>query len=216
MSSDHAGQRGGPDGSSDRRDVQDAARHRAGARWKDTGLVFSTKWGSALLAGNVRRSLLSDSGVRLEDIVEIVGHAGTTVTEKVYRHQLRPVLLTGAIAMDDIFKAEESDAGAVARRRTPVVAGVAVLRCCTRHRHHQLGKQPAQSHGDLPIRTAAGGRRCDRWRRSPWFPAGDQGDGHTAGTTTHDLRHHYAQLLDTLAGARPALPLIMASRRRPT
>ena len=31
------------------------------------------------------------------------GHAGTRVTEAVYRHQLRPVLLNGATAMDRIF-----------------------------------------------------------------------------------------------------------------
>jgi integrase len=48
-------------------------------------------------------SLLSDNGVRLEDIAELCGHAGTRVTEAVYRHQLRPVLLNGAIAMDRIF-----------------------------------------------------------------------------------------------------------------
>ena len=54
-------------------------------------------------------SLLSDSGVRLEDIADLCGHAGTTVTESVYRHQLRPVLLSGAVAMDRIFLATESD-----------------------------------------------------------------------------------------------------------
>jgi integrase len=48
-------------------------------------------------------SLLSDSGVRLEDIADLCGHAGTTVTGKIYRHQLRPVLLHGAVAMDRIF-----------------------------------------------------------------------------------------------------------------
>jgi integrase len=48
-------------------------------------------------------SLLSSEGVPLEDIVDLCGHSGTTVTEKVYRHQLRPVLLSGAIAMDKIF-----------------------------------------------------------------------------------------------------------------
>lgn len=45
-------------------------------------------------------------GVSLEDIADLVGHAGTTVTETVYRHQLRPVLLTGAVAMDRIFPNE--------------------------------------------------------------------------------------------------------------
>jgi integrase len=48
-------------------------------------------------------SLLSDNGVSLQDIAELCGHAGTRVTEAVYRHQLRPVLLNGAVAMDRIF-----------------------------------------------------------------------------------------------------------------
>jgi integrase len=48
-------------------------------------------------------SLLSDHGVPIEKIADLVGHSGTTVTEKVYRHQLRPVLLTGAVVMDNIF-----------------------------------------------------------------------------------------------------------------
>jgi integrase len=38
-------------------------------------------------------SLLSNGGVSIEDIADVVGHSGTSVTEKVYRHQLRPVLL---------------------------------------------------------------------------------------------------------------------------
>jgi integrase len=48
-------------------------------------------------------SVLSSSGVSLEDIADLRGHSGSTVTEKVYRHQLRPVLLSGAVAMDRIF-----------------------------------------------------------------------------------------------------------------
>jgi integrase len=48
-------------------------------------------------------SLLSDSGIKIEDIADLCGHSGTTVTERVYRHQLRPVLLNGAVAMDQIF-----------------------------------------------------------------------------------------------------------------
>jgi hypothetical protein len=36
-------------------------------------------------------------------IADLCGHAGTTVTEKISRHQLRPVLLNGAVAMDRIF-----------------------------------------------------------------------------------------------------------------
>jgi len=48
-------------------------------------------------------SLLSDHGVSIEKIADLVGHSGTIVTEKVYRHQLRPVLLTGTVVMDHIF-----------------------------------------------------------------------------------------------------------------
>ena len=42
-------------------------------------------------------SLLSDSGVSIEQIADLCGHSGTTVTESVYRHQLRPVLLSGCV-----------------------------------------------------------------------------------------------------------------------
>lgn len=51
-------------------------------------------------------SLLSDNGISLEQIAELCGHAGTRVTEAVYRHQLRPVLLNGAVAMDRIFASD--------------------------------------------------------------------------------------------------------------
>ena len=54
-------------------------------------------------------SLLSSDGVSIEDIADLCGHAGTSVTEKVYRHQLRPVLLKGAIAMDRIFGTRSGD-----------------------------------------------------------------------------------------------------------
>ena len=48
-------------------------------------------------------SLLSDAGVPLGDIAQLVGHSGTTVTELVYRHQIRPVIQTGATVMDRLF-----------------------------------------------------------------------------------------------------------------
>ena len=51
-------------------------------------------------------SLLSDGAVSIEQIAGLCGHSGTTVTESVYRHQLRPVLLAGAVAMDKIFNDE--------------------------------------------------------------------------------------------------------------
>jgi integrase len=109
---------------------QEEDRIRAGSRWSDLGLVFTTKIGTTLDAANVRRafrrvtraagldprmwsprelrhsfvSLLSASGVSLEKIADLCGHSGTTVTEKVYRKQLRPVLLEGAEVMDRIFE----------------------------------------------------------------------------------------------------------------
>jgi integrase len=36
-------------------------------------------------------------------IAQLVGHSGTTVTELVYRHQIRPVIQTGATVMDRLF-----------------------------------------------------------------------------------------------------------------
>ena len=112
------------------RERQDVAKRAAGDSWQDNGLVFASKVGTELDAHNVRRSfravlkkaglnakewtpremrhsfvsLLSDSGVPLENISRLVGHRNTTVTETVYRKQLRPVLLEGAEAMDVIFK----------------------------------------------------------------------------------------------------------------
>jgi integrase len=111
------------------RSLQDREREKAGIDWQALDLVFASSIGTALDAANVRRafrriikaaglnpadwtprelrhsfvSLLSDGGVSLEEIADLCGHSGTSVTEKVYRHQLRPVLLTGAAAMDRIF-----------------------------------------------------------------------------------------------------------------
>ncbi|WP_271220505.1 hypothetical protein [Streptosporangium carneum] len=49
-------------------------------------------------------SLPSDSGVPIEDISRRAGHRNTVLTETVYRKQIRPVLMQGAEAMDEIFK----------------------------------------------------------------------------------------------------------------
>ena len=104
-------------------------RLRAGDAWVDHGLVFCTQGGSPLDAANVRRSfrqiagaagldsknwtprelrhsfvsLLSSSGVAIEDIAHLVGHGSTTVTQRVYRKELRPVITRGAQAMDAMF-----------------------------------------------------------------------------------------------------------------
>jgi integrase len=91
-------------------------------------LMFCTAAGEALDAANVRRSfravctaagigpdwtprelrhtfvsVMSDSEVAVELIARLVGHACSKVTETVYRHQLRPVMTTGAEKMDALL-----------------------------------------------------------------------------------------------------------------
>lgn len=112
------------------RTQQNQDRVAAGPRWHEHGLVFATRVGTPLDAADVRRdfrrairdaaglnaaewtprelrhsfvSLLSDSGVPLEEISRLVGHRSTSVTELVYRKQIRPVLQHGATVMDRIF-----------------------------------------------------------------------------------------------------------------
>jgi integrase len=51
-------------------------------------------------------SIMSDNGVTIEEIADLVGHRTTVTTQKVYRHQLRPVISTGATAMNAIFNRE--------------------------------------------------------------------------------------------------------------
>ncbi|WP_152363827.1 site-specific integrase [Microlunatus speluncae] len=114
------------------RATQAAERLKAGPDWQDTGLVFTTLVGTAMDAANTRRnfrralggvpsvdpsewtprelrhsfvSMLSDMGLEVDKIAMLVGHAGgSRVTEVVYRHQLRPVVQTGALAFNDRFK----------------------------------------------------------------------------------------------------------------
>jgi integrase len=112
---------------------QDTERLDAGEEWQDTGLVFTTCHGAALDAGNVRKmfkrvcteagigdswtprelrtsfvSLMSHSGVSIEEIARLVGHASTRTTEIVYRRELRPVISTGAEIMDQLFTQTQS------------------------------------------------------------------------------------------------------------
>jgi integrase len=106
---------------------------KAGRRWQDHGLVFCTKVGTPLYASSVRRtfrtittkagvgghwsprelrhsfvSIMSDQGVPIETIADLCGHAGTAVTEAVYRHQLKPVITKGAETMNSIFGSSQS------------------------------------------------------------------------------------------------------------
>jgi integrase len=49
-------------------------------------------------------SLMSSTGVPVEEIARLAGHTSTRTTELVYRREPRPVLTAGAEAMDTIFK----------------------------------------------------------------------------------------------------------------
>ena len=118
--------------------VRQAEERLRAESWFEYGIVFATAKGTAMDAANVRRdlrralklvrgidpaewtprelrhsfvSLLSASGLRIEDIAGLVGHQGTRVTEQVYRHELRPIIQTGATAMDALFDWPPNGAG---------------------------------------------------------------------------------------------------------
>ncbi|MGH3819371.1 MAG: tyrosine-type recombinase/integrase [Pseudonocardiaceae bacterium] len=70
------------------------------------GLV-ATEWSPRELRHSFV-SLLSDDGMPIEQISHLVGHSGTSVTELVYRKQIRPVVEDGAVAMDRLFPIREN------------------------------------------------------------------------------------------------------------
>jgi integrase len=107
---------------------QDEEKQAAGELWQDGDLVFTTTIGTGLDAANVRRnfrsicriagigedwaprelrtsfvSLLSASGVPVEEIARLAGHSSSRTTEVIYRKELRPVLVKGAEVMDQVF-----------------------------------------------------------------------------------------------------------------
>jgi integrase len=96
----------------------------AAERWADERLVFATSVGTVVEPRNSRRqlaaicaslgetfplvkpnelrhscaSLLSDEGVPLELIADLLGHASTDMLDRTYRHRLRPVVDVAARA----------------------------------------------------------------------------------------------------------------------
>ncbi|WP_067825900.1 site-specific integrase [Actinomadura kijaniata] len=115
-------------------ELQERQRQAAGDAWQKNDLVFASTVGTERNPNNVLRSLrailrkvpdlnpeewtprelrhsfvsiLSDAGVALEDVSRLAGHKSTEVTETVYWHQIRPALLAGAEAMDDIFGTDQ-------------------------------------------------------------------------------------------------------------
>jgi integrase len=103
----------------------------AGPLWQGTGLVFTTGWGrpysrqranyewkkACRAAGlgdrwQIRElrhtfvSVLNHSGVDIEQIADLAGHANSHVTKVVYRHLLADKLGTAATVMDQVFSRE--------------------------------------------------------------------------------------------------------------
>jgi integrase len=128
---------------------QEEERLVADEQWSEHGLVFATRSGGALDAANVRRefkaackaagiegawtprelrhsfvSLMSSSGVAVEEIARLAGHSNTRTTEVVYRRELRPVLTTGAEAMDKLFHSPPARTVTARRRREDTGRGV--------------------------------------------------------------------------------------------
>ena len=107
---------------------QNAQRLAAGTAWQEQGLVFTRDDGTLLDPMRVLRglrvitrkagignrwkvrelrhsfvSILSDGDVSVERIADLVGHSTPNTTQTVYRHQIRPVIVHGAEAMDAVF-----------------------------------------------------------------------------------------------------------------
>lgn len=113
------------------RQAQLKARMQATA-WQDHDLVFCSRFGTPKWRATQDRrfkelceragiggdwqlretrhtfvSVLSESGLPIEDIADAVGHVNSHVTSTVYRHQVRDQVAAAATAWDAITKAQE-------------------------------------------------------------------------------------------------------------
>lgn len=106
---------------------QQAERRAAGDRWQDLDLVFPTSVGTPMSPSNLRRdlarlteavglgrwspnelrhsaaSLLSASGVPLEQIADVLGHTDTRMLLKHYRHPISRTIDAAAAPMEAMF-----------------------------------------------------------------------------------------------------------------
>jgi len=111
---------------------QMGARLRAGAIWKDNGLVFCNIYGYYLDAGSLREqftallkkaglphmrfhdlrhsaaTILLGMGVPMKVVQELLGHSRFTITADVYSHVF-PSMLEGAMDKWDSFFADSED-----------------------------------------------------------------------------------------------------------
>lgn len=111
--------------------IRQAAERLGAPVWQNGDLVFTTAYGTLLDPSNVRRgfsrltatagighwhphelrhsaaSILSASGVPIEQIADILGHAGTRTTAAVYRHLIEPTVRGAAEPMNALFSDDE-------------------------------------------------------------------------------------------------------------
>jgi hypothetical protein len=89
-------------------------------RWRG---VVSLKSGPDGKLRHTFVSLLSENGMAIEEISRLVGHSSTLVTQTVYRHELRPMVTSGAEKHAHCVSLSEVGAHALEGR---------ILRCCVR------------------------------------------------------------------------------------
>jgi integrase len=109
------------------RKLQDAEREAAGPAWQNHNLVFchengrpydrdALNWRFSKLtrqaglghwhpheARHTAVSIMSNNGVKIQDISDTLGHKSTHVTETVYRKVIVPTIRGGATIMDAVF-----------------------------------------------------------------------------------------------------------------
>jgi integrase len=107
--------------------TQQGAEKLSAPAWENDDLVFTTIIGTPLDPSNLRRgfarltkdaglghwhphelrhsaaSILSAGGVPIEQIADILGHAGTRTTSAVYRHLIEPTVRGAAAPMNALF-----------------------------------------------------------------------------------------------------------------
>jgi integrase len=136
--------------------MERAAAGRDWSQWAAQDLVFTTTAGTPIDASNLRRyfkracknagigrwmpyemrhtaaSLLSDDGVPLEQVADLLGHDGTRMVAQVYRHAVAPTVDVAAARMERLLGSHGGDNG---ESKAP-------------HLAPHGGQEPAESEGD--------------------------------------------------------------------
>ena len=104
-------------------------------------------------------SLMSSSGVPVEEIARLAGHSSPRTTKVVYRRELRPILMTGAEAMDRLFNPVRPSRYGASERMT------------TQYLRPRTAEGVHDRSGWLPINNVRRPMRYTRRRNSSRAPA---------------------------------------------